>query len=313
MPPARSIRVAFAFLVLTAFAPGAWADSSSPLLAAYYDGFMAICGGTAYAWDADEVPAATMDGVAKVGIGKRNRYALTTDGLLQAWNTDSADATVLMDGVKDFYAGRSGLLIVREDGSLWELETTGVLWFGEDVSSTPTHVADDVATAAVGDGANYFVDGNGRLFVRGKAHRGQYGDGRLESTEAYVQTFEDVTQVVAHTGHALVLRKDGGVWGTGGNKYGPLGRHGIGDKAIEWGKIFDDARAIATGSTHSVAIKNDGTLWIWGRNETLEPRKILASARAVAAGSDDMLALSDGALWQWETGKDPKRLMDCGP
>lgn len=35
----------------------------------------------------------------------------------------------------------------------------------------------------------------------------------------------------AHTGHALYLRRDGVVLATGGNRYGPLGAHGLGDKA----------------------------------------------------------------------------------
>jgi hypothetical protein len=39
--------------------------------------------------------------------------------------------------------------------------------------------------------------------------------------------------VRAHIGHALYLylRRDGVVLGTGGNRYGPLGAHGLGDKA----------------------------------------------------------------------------------
>ena len=72
-----------------------------------------------------------------------------------------------------------------------------------------------------------------------------------------------VAAVKAHTGHALLLTKTGTVMGTGGNIYGPLGRHGIGDKAISWGAIFENAAAIATGSSHSLAIKADGSLWRW--------------------------------------------------
>ncbi len=40
-----------------------------------------------------------------------------------------------------------------------------------------------------------------------------------------------------------------GAWlmGTGGNRFGPLSRHGLGDKADRWGPVFDGARAIAFG------------------------------------------------------------------
>jgi hypothetical protein len=57
-------------------------------------------------------------------------------------------------------------------------------WSGDD---PPRNVGRDVlqlATAAkaasVGDGTNYYVTADGELFARGDAHRGQYGDGRLE-------------------------------------------------------------------------------------------------------------------------------------
>ena len=46
--------------------------------------------------------------------------------------------------------------------------------------------------------------------------------------------------------------------GTGGNIYGPVSKHGLGDKAVRWSKIIGGAKAIATGSSHTVAIlKND--------------------------------------------------------
>ena len=117
--------------------------------------------------------------------------------------------------------------------------------------------------------------------------------------------------MVAHTGHALLLRRDGGVWGTGGNIYGPLGRHGIGDKAIIWGRIFAGAHAIATGSSHSLAITADGRLWIWGRGESLEPRAVMSGVVGVAGSSDGTVALGQGALWQWEPGESPRRIMPC--
>ena len=229
-----------------------------------------------------------------------------------AWERDVSGPTELMREVASFHAGRSGLLIVREDASLWRIDTDRLWGFGEKIATGARRLAADVRTAAVGDSANYYVDRQGRLFVKGRAHRGQYGDGRLTATDTYVQTFDRVVQVVSHTGHTLVLREDGSVWGTGGNIYGPLGRHGYGDKADRWGRIFDDARAIATGSSHSLAIRNDASLWIWGRDESLEPRQVLSGVAAVAAGNRGSIALARGYLWYWETGAEPDRIMPCG-
>lgn len=291
--------------------PPLLADSSSPLLAAYYDKFLAICGGKVYEWSGFDAPQESLSGVKQVGVGKQNRYALTKQNKLLTWNDDPSNAAVLMKDVRSFNAGRSGLFVIRNDDALLKFQTKSLLGFGENLSEKTSLIAKNVLTASIGDSANYYVTRKGALFVRGLAHRGQYGDGKLTSTDNYVQTSENAIQVASHTGHALVLKKDGSVWGTGGNIYGPLGNHGYGDKAIRWGLIMDGASAIATGSSHSVAIKSDASLWIWGRNESLDPRQIMADVTAVAAGSSGTIALARGALWQWDTGDKPKRIMNC--
>jgi len=99
------------------------------------------------------------------------------------------------------------------------------------------------------------------------------------------------------------------VLGSGGNRFGPLGAHGLGDKADRWGPIFDGARDIATGSRHSLAIRPDAGLWAWGEGFGIEPRRLLGGVRVIAAGDIATLALGDdGALWQWDGGAGPRRL-----
>ena len=122
----------------------------------------------------------------------------------------------------------------------------------------------------------------------------------------------DVVAIKAHTGHAILLKQDGTVMGTGGNIYGPLGRHGIGDKAVSWGKIFQQAVAIATGSSHSLAISREGALWRWGRDIGLDPEKVLDDVVAAAADQGGSISLlNDNSLWQWERGQTPKRHFQC--
>jgi alpha-tubulin suppressor-like RCC1 family protein len=101
------------------------------------------------------------------------------------------------------------------------------------------------------------------------------------------------------------------VMGTGGNRFGPLSSHGLGDKADRWGAIFQSAVAIATGSRHSLAIRADGSLWAWGAGFAIEPAKLLDNVSEVAAGDTVTLARTrDGALWQWDAGsaQAPRRL-----
>lgn len=291
--------------------PTALADSSTPRLAAYYDRFLAVCAGAAYEWSGDDKPQQVLRDVVQVGVGRSESYALAGDGRLRAWSGDAREAVVLLEGVQSFAAGNTGVLAIKTDGSLWRVERGGSLAPGRG-QTVLTPVARNVKAASVGDGTNYYVTAEGHLFAQGNAQRGQYGDGRLDSTATYVRVATGVRDIKSHTGHAILRNERGDVQGTGGNIYGPLGRHGLGDKAVRWGLILDGATGIATGASHSLAIRADQSLWIWGRNESPDPRSVLADVIGVAAGSDTSIALTqDGALWQWRTGTKPRRIFEC--
>ncbi len=124
----------------------ALADSSSPLLAAYYDRFMAISSGFTYTWVGDGAPSAVGKNVRQVGVGRGKYYALTNDGVL--WGSRRIGAhgemlgDVLMRDVTRFSAGRTGVLAIRNDGGLW--------WRAAD-AAVAQKIADDVVHAAVGE------------------------------------------------------------------------------------------------------------------------------------------------------------------
>ena len=294
------LRIVVATLALLMSAPNAAADSSSRLLASYYERHMALDGDVAFGWIGRGAPRRLRAGVVQVGVSRDAFFALLADGTLQVW-TDAPDrATVLMRGVKQFAAGASGWFAI---------DAAAVLWHGAGASAAPQRVAEDVLDACIGDSADYYITRDGALYVKGLAHRGQYGDGKLTATPGFVATASDAVGVKAHTGHAIHLRRDGAVMGTGGNRYGPLSSHGLGDKADRWGRILEGATAIATGSRHSVAIRADGSLWAWGEGFAIEPAKLLDSVSAVAAGDSATIARSaDGTLWQWDAGGTARRL-----
>jgi alpha-tubulin suppressor-like RCC1 family protein len=299
-------------LVLAASCTGrAVADSSTPLLASYYERHLAICGGDAYEWSGDGKPAKTMRDIVQVGVGRNDSYALSRDGRLHGWSADFREAEVLLDDAVSFAAGDSGVLAIRRDGSLWSVGRSSDRLPGRGRIEI-AQIAVNVKAASVGDGTNYYVTANGDLYAKGNAHRGQYGDGRLDGTDRYVRVASAVLDIRSHTGHAILIADGGDVRGTGGNIHGPLGRHGLGDKAVRWGTLFDGATGIATGASHSLAIRADGSLWIWGRNESPEPRRVLARVVGAAAGSDASIALTqDGSLWQWRTGRQPALVLRC--
>jgi len=276
------------------------ADASGPGLAAYYERHMLLRDGVAWGWQGRGTPQRLMAPVRQVGVGRDTYFALRNDGRLLRWTDDPARAAPLMQGVAWFAAGHSGWFAADAAQALWHAGADG---------TAPRRVADEVLAACIGDSADYFVTRDGRLWVHGLAHRGQYGDGKLQATPGFVATAADAVAVKAHTGHGIYLRKDGTVLGTGGNRYGPLSSHGLGDKADRWGPIFEGAVAIATGSRHSAAIRADGSLWAWGEGFGIAPRRIHEQVREVAAGDTVTLALDrDGGLWQWDGGVRPRRV-----
>ena len=296
-----TLRALVATLALLVSTTAPHADSSNRTLASYYERHMALEGDVAHGWIGRGEPRRLLAGVVQVGVSRDAFFALLTEGTLLTWADAPERAATLMRGVQQFAAGASGWFAI---------DAAGVLWHGGGGRAAPQRIADDVIAASIGDSADYFVKRDGTLYVQGLAHRGQYGDGKLAATPDFVATARDAVAVKAHTGHAIHLRRDGVVMGTGGNRFGPLSSHGLGDKAERWGRIFDGAVAIATGSRHSLAIRADGSLWAWGAGFKIEPARLLGNVGAVAAGDTATIArTADGALWQWDDGSGaPRRL-----
>lgn len=277
----------------------ATADGSNGELAAYYDRHLALINGVVYDWSGDQAPHRALEGAIQVGIGS-DAYALLENGDLVTWSDAPQRVTRLCRNVSSFAAGRSGWFAIDQGRTLW-------YGIGK---AEPRRVADTVVAACIGDGADYYISEDGTLFVKGRANRGQYGDGRLQESSNFVMTARDAVVVRAHTGHALYLSRNGEVFGTGGNRFGPLSSHGLGDKADRWGRIFEGAVGIATGSSHSLAIRTDRTLWAWGQGFAVEPRKLFEGVTVAAAGNSVTLALAaDGALWQWDRGHGPRKVI----
>ena len=290
------MRLIPASLVLRAGASPA--DGSHAALASYYDRHLALVDGQAWEWQGQGTPRPTRDRVVQVGAGRRS-FVLLDDGALLAWTDDASDAAVLQRDVAAFAAGASGWFAIDRAHALWHAQ----------VDKPPRRIAEDVVAACIGDSADYYVARDGGVFVKGLAHRGQYGDGRLAASDTFVRTASDAVAVRAHTGHALYLSRSGDVFGTGGNRYGPLSSHGLGDKADRWGRIFEGAVAIATGSRHSLAIRADRSLWAWGDGFAISPKKLVDGALAAAAGDTATLVRTADGVWQWERGDRPRKVL----
>ena len=271
-------------------------------VAGFYDHYLAIVPSGVVEWRQGESARVVLDRAHHVTVAGRHGYVIDDDDRLLRWPLGATRAATepLLDQVALASAGESSVLVIRCDGSLWQRRADDSVW---------RRVAARAQHAWVGDSSDYYIDADGRLFASGLAHRGQYGDGRLTAAIGWTVVAERARVVVAHTGHAVMLRDDGAVLGTGGNRYGPLGGHGLGDKADRWGVIFDAASRIASGSRHTLALRADGTLFSWGGADGPAPKAVRSGVAAIAAGLDGSAAIdADGGLWQWRVGGAAQRV-----
>ena len=272
-------------------------------LAGFYDDYLAIQGTRVLQWRLDAAPRVVFDGARHVSVAGRLGYAIDAEDRLLRWRLADSGAKpeLELDSVALASAGDSSVLAIRCDASLWQRRLDG--------AAAWQRIAPRALHAWVGDSFDYYINGDGRLFATGKAHRGQYGNGLLTETTGWLAVAERARFVVAHTGHAVFLRDDGAVLGAGGNRFGPLGTHGLGDKADRWGVIIDGVSQIASGSRHTLALRADGTLLTWAGADGPAPKVVRSGVVAMAAGLDGSAAIdTDGVLWHWAVGGRPARV-----
>jgi len=97
----------------------ALADSSSPLLAAYYDRQMAIVDGTAYGWAGENPPKRIASDAVQVGVGRQFYFVLDGSGVLRRFGDTARPPETIRTDVVSFAAGRSGVLAIGKDYALW--------------------------------------------------------------------------------------------------------------------------------------------------------------------------------------------------
>lgn len=308
-PPNRHRRAILWAMTAAALAPsGALAASPTPRparlarLALFYDLALAIVGGRLWQWRGNGKPQPVpLEQPVHVTVAAQTGYAVDASHQAWQWSAERPVPQRLLADVRLLAAGESSLLAIRTDGSLWQRVAGSTTW---------NLIAPVAVHAWVGDSSDYYVDGTGQLWASGRAHRGQYGNGQLTDAPGWVAVARDAVAVCAHTGHAVFLRSDGAVLGTGGNRFGPLGTHGLGDKADRWGVIFTGAEQLATGSRHTVAMRQGGVLWGWGSDDGPAPRVLMEQVDTMAAGDTDTVALlRNGTLWQWKVGARPSQLL----
>ncbi len=119
---------------------------------------------------------------------------------------------------------------------------------------------------------------------------------------------ESILPVSGGSGHTIAVTKDGHVYTWGTNRSGQLGIKNVDGSAKPTLVEGISAVAVAAGYDFSVALSYTGTVYVWGMNQDKLPKEInITGVVKIDAGQTDILALrTDGTVWQWTYGNQPK-------
>ncbi|MDV6378755.1 Ig-like domain-containing protein [Sporosarcina sp. GW1-11] len=233
---------------------------------------------------------------------------------------DSADAYGIANHKNVVDAGRSHLVVLKEDGSVWSWgdRTYGQLGAGsvlppgtpQPIQRTDGNRLSDILAISAGGHFTVALDASGRIWSWGLNDYGQLGRLPAAGFTSNPDTIGPVGMVDISAGesHVLAVDSSGKVWAWGYNAYGQLGRATPGSRFSTTPVQvvgLDNVASVAAGKDHSVALKKDGTVWAWGRDtygqlglgQTAdyndEPRPVpgLSGIIEIAAGDNHTLAL----------------------
>jgi alpha-tubulin suppressor-like RCC1 family protein len=173
------------------------------------------------------------------------------------------------------------------DGSLWCWGRNDSGQVGDGTRTDrdePVHVADNVATFALGREHGCAVGTDGSVSCWGANEHGQLGLGhpavRRKRPELVPGLPGAMVRLASSTTarHTCALTADGHVWCWGANEYGQLGNgtHQRRDTATPVerdaaGARFDGVTDLCASRSFTCARKDDGTLWCWGHDVAARP------------------------------------------
>jgi alpha-tubulin suppressor-like RCC1 family protein len=254
-----------------------------------------------------------------VSAGGTFTAALRSDGHVMAFGTLSGQLSQTADFVA-IEAGRSHLLALRQDGTLWAAGNNAFGQLGEGSTTTrsvlvPVQGGQNIVDFSAGDRHSLAVQANGTLWAFGSNDRGQLGLAVATTSTPMQVGSETVWKSVAAGGrHSLATRVDLSLWAFGANDQGQLGLGTLTSvstptrvgTSVGW-------QNIAAGATHSLGIRQPGTVAAWGSNDngelgdgttttrtTPQPVGSATDWSGISAGNAFSIATKvDGTVFSW--------------
>lgn len=228
-----------------------------------------------------------LTGITKIAAGGSHTLALAGDGTVwaagfnaqgqlgQGNTTGHFHFKPALTGVRDIAAYFHSSFAIKADNTLWVAgyNLSGQLGTGDTASrSTFQQVLTDVAAVYPGGTHTFAVKLDGTVWATGVNDFGQLGVGDFTARTVFTQA-PGISGVVAMAPlgqwHALAVKSDGSLWGTGRNNRGQLGLGAISagtSTFIPIPAVPAGVRSVAIGNTHSTVLMDDGRLLVTGEN-----------------------------------------------
>ncbi|CAG7644137.1 hypothetical protein PAESOLCIP111_04632 [Paenibacillus solanacearum] len=236
---------------------------------------------------------------AMIGIALDATGKVWTFGAIPRWLRDSPtfnfnpETSVVngIDHVKDFAFGSKGITFLKDDGTVWYIDTgnrggvDNIDIFNNIRTAPAVQIKELHDIVQIRRDSALSKDGSFWIWGYGKLANGKDYDHWRNPQSAEPAKVEKITDIVdwGNTGdHALFVKKDGTVWQWGSfvTKVEALGKQ----PPTEWREFsrvagLTDVVSVTTNDSYSVgadygslesAIKKDGTLWRWGINPSLQ-------------------------------------------
>lgn len=292
---------------------------------------------TPTSFDATPTQVPGLTNVVALSAGSDNALALRADGTVWSWGNngngqlgrstptrfDPIPTQVPgLTGIMALSAGSGHALAVRRDGILWAWGTNSYrqLGFPEATSSNPTPrqvpALTDVVDAAAGSSLSLVRRADGSVWAWGLdpsvvvPWEGDATPRRLDGPKHVI--------ALAAGGPALMLDKNGTLWGWGWNSSGALGTGTNIRSTPVRVKDLSGIVSLSASTYFSLALREDGTVWGWGDNRYYQlspwqpelqatPTQVMGVPKAVAIATGAVHALAvaeDGSVWGWGDNSD---------